>query len=357
MKPACFTNTNTLENGCMRCSIRPIKNSLLFIILFLLLGLLILADLIFGSVSIPFRDFFAAFGSNGYDTAYREIVFNYRLPKAITAVIAGTALSVSGLLMQTLFRNPLAGPDILGVNAGAGLGVALVTMFAAGTGSMMLGFGSWGIILAAIIGAACVLLLVLLTSFKVPDLVSLLIVGMMFGYIGGSLASILQSFSSPDTLKIFIIWTFGSLSAVSWSMLPVLSLVFVVGVVLSFYLVKSLNALLMGEQYAIGLGVSVSRTRFLIILATALLAGGVTAFAGPVTFIGITVPHIARGLFKSWDHKIILPASILCGSCLMLLCDIVSQLPGLGGTTLPINSVTALFGAPVIIWIILRNNR
>jgi len=333
------------------------KNSLLYIILFLLLVILILADLIFGSVSIPLKDLFAAFGSDGYDTAYKEIVLNYRLPKALTAIMAGTALSVSGLLMQTLFKNPLAGPDVLGVNAGAGLGVALITMLATGTGSLMLGIGSWGIVIAAIIGAAGVLLLVLLTSVKVPDLVSLLIVGMMFGYIGGSLVSILQSFSSPDTLKIFIVWTFGSLSAVSWSMLPALFLVCAVGLILSFLLIKPLNALLLGEHYATGLGVSVPITRFLIILATALLAGGVTAFAGPVTFIGVTVPHIARGLFKSWDHKIILPASILCGSCLMLFCDIVSQLPGMGGTTLPINSITALFGAPLIIWIILRNNK
>ena len=332
------------------------KRSFLFVTLFILLGVLILADLILGSVSIPLKDFFTAFGSNG-DAAYREIIFNYRMPKALTAIIAGTALSVSGLLMQTLFRNPLAGPDVLGVNAGAGLGVAIITMLASGTGSAMLGFGSWGIIIAAIIGAASVLLLVLLTSVKVPDLVSLLIVGMMFGYIGGSIVSILQSFSSPDTLKIFIIWTFGSLSAVSWSMMPALCVVVIIGLILAFYLIKSMNAMLMGEQYAIGLGVSVPRTRFFVILATALLAGGVTAFAGPVTFIGITVPHIARGLFRSWDHKIILPASILCGSCLMLLCDIVSQLPGLGGTTLPINSITALFGAPLIIWIILRNNK
>lgn len=333
------------------------NNSLKFAFLLLLLVILILADMLFGSVSIPLKDFFSTLSNEGFDNAYREIVLNYRLPKAITAILAGTALSVSGLLMQTLFKNPLAGPDVLGVNAGAGLGVALITMLATGTGSLFLGIGSWGIVLAAILGAAGVLMLVLLTSVKVPDLVSLLIVGMMFGYIGGSLVSILQSFSSPDTLKIFIVWTFGSLSAVSWSMMPALLLVCMAGLIISFILIKPLNALLLGEQYATGLGVSVKRTRFLIILSTALLAGGVTAFAGPVTFIGVTVPHMARGLFKSWDHKVILPASILCGSCLMLLCDIVSQLPGSGGTTLPINSVTALFGAPMIIWIILKNNK
>jgi len=333
------------------------RNTLLFLILSLLIVILFMADLMLGSVSIPIRDFFNTLFSDNQSISYNEIILNYRLPKAVTAILAGTALSVSGLLMQTLFRNPLAGPDVLGVNAGAGLGVALVTMLFSGAGTAILGIGSWGIVVSAIIGAAGVLLLVLLTSVKVPDLVSLLIIGMMFGYIGGSLVSILQSFSSPDTLKIFIVWTFGSLSAVSWSMMPALVLVVFSGLIITFIIIKPLNALLLGEHYATGLGVSIARTRFLIILSTALLAGGVTAFAGPVTFIGVTVPHIARGLFRSWDHKIVIPASILSGACLMLLCDIVSQLPGSGGTTLPINSVTALFGAPMIIWILLRNNK
>lgn len=330
-----------------------IRTRMLFAFLSLLLVLLFVCDLAFGSVTIPFQELLAVLSGNG-ETAYREIVVNYRLPKAITAILAGAALSVSGLLMQTLFRNPLAGPDVLGINAGAGLGVALVTMLASGVGGLLLGVGSWGLVAAAIIGAALVLLLVLLTSVRVPDLVSLLIVGMMFGYIGGALTSVFQNFSNPDTLKVFIVWTFGSLSAVSWSMMPLLVVVIAGGMMLSFSLIKTLNVLLIGEHYAKGLGVSVMRVRFLLILATAFLAGGVTAFAGPVTFIGVTVPHIARGLFKSWDHRIVLPASILCGACLLLLCDIVTQLPGLGGNTLPINSVTALFGAPLIIWIILK---
>jgi len=329
------------------------RSRLLFIALGLLLVLLLLCDLAFGSVTIPFRELVAVMSGDG-DTAFREIVLNYRMPKAITAILAGAALSVSGLLMQTLFRNPLAGPDVLGINAGAGLGVALVTMLASGVGGLLLGVGSWGLVAAAIIGAALVLFLVLLTSVRVPDLVSLLIVGMMFGYIGGALTSVFQNFSNPDTLKVFIVWTFGSLSAVSWSMMPLLVVVIVTGMILSLSLIKTLNVLLIGEHYAKGLGVSVMRVRFLLIIATALLAGGVTAFAGPVTFIGVTVPHIARGIFKSWDHRIVLPASMLCGACLLLLCDIVTQLPGLGGNTLPINSVTALFGAPLIIWIILK---
>jgi len=328
-----------------------------FLWLVVLTLVLFVADLVLGSVSIPLKELPSALFSNESEAVYREILLQFRLPKALTAVMAGAGLSVAGLLMQTLFRNPLAGPDVLGVNAGAGLGVALTTLLASGAGGVLLSLGSWGLVTAAILGAIVVLLLVLLTSFRVPDLVTLLIVGMMFGYIGSALVSVLQSFSNPDTLKIFIVWTFGSLSAVSWDMMPVLAVVIALGLLLSFAWIKSLNALLLGESYAIGLGVSVKRVRWVILVATALLAGGITAFAGPITFIGITVPHIARGLFRTWDHRIVMPASMLCGSALLLLCDMLAQLPGMGGTVLPINSVTALFGAPMVIWILLKNNK
>lgn len=328
-----------------------------FLWLVVLTLVLFVADLVLGSVSIPLKELPSALFSNESEAVYREILLQFRLPKALTAVMAGAGLSVAGLLMQTLFRNPLAGPDVLGVNAGAGLGVALTTLLVSGAGGVLLSLGSWGLVAAAILGAIVVLLLVLLTSFRVPDLVTLLIVGMMFGYIGSALVSVLQSFSNPDTLKIFIVWTFGSLSAVSWDMMPVLAVVIALGLLLSFAWIKSLNALLLGESYAIGLGVSVKRVRWVILVATALLAGGITAFAGPITFIGITVPHMARGLFRTWDHRIVMPASMLCGSALLLLCDMLAQLPGMGGTVLPINSVTALFGAPMVIWILLKNNK
>lgn len=326
----------------------------LFTGLGVLVILLFVADIALGSVSIPLRHLWDVLTNQEGASAYREILLNYRLPKALTAILVGSALSVSGLLMQSLFRNPLAGPDVLGVNAGAGLGVALVTLLASGAGGFLMGMGSWGLVVAAILGAAAVLLLVMLTAVKVPDLVSLLIIGLMFGYVGGALTSVFQHVSNPDTLKVFITWTFGSLSAVSWSMMPALALVVMVGLLVSFTLIKRLNVLLIGESYAKALGVSVTSTRYLILLATALMAGGVTAFAGPVTFIGVTVPHIARGLFRSWDHRLVLPASVVIGAGLMLVCDMVTQLPGLGGNTLPINSVTALFGAPIIIWILLR---
>jgi iron complex transport system permease protein len=329
---------------------------LLFLLLILLLAVLLVLDLCLGSVPIPLSELWSALRTSEGDSIYREILLGYRLPKAMTAILAGSALSVSGLLMQTLFRNPLAGPDVLGVNSGASLGVALVTMFSTGLGGYLTGLGSWGMVVAAVAGAVGVMLLVLVVSVRIPDLVSLLIIGIMFGYLASSIVSILQSVSNPDTLKVFIIWTFGSLSAVSWKLMPVLIVVLSVGFIWVLFLLKSLNALLLGENYAQGLGVSVRKTRFGIVGVTALLAGGVTAFVGPIGFIGITVPHLARELFKSWDHRIVLPASMLCGAILMLLCDFISQGPFFTNS-LPINSVTALFGAPFIIWILLKNNK
>ena len=327
-----------------------------FVILFVLLLLLTVADLCWGSIAIPLKDILAAFGKKESAGVLGEIVLNYRLPKVLTAIVAGSALSVSGLMMQTLFRNPLAGPDVLGVNAGASLGVATLTMFASTLSGFALGLGSWGLILAAITGALLVLLLVLFVSARIPDLVSLLIVGMMFGNISGAIVSMLQSLSNPDLLKIFVVWTFGSLSAVTWSMMPVLLLLVLTGLIMAYMMQKNMNAMLLGERYARGLGVRLKSMRFTMILSTALLAGSVTAFAGPIAFIGITTPHIARGLFKTWDHTILLPAVMLCGSILLIACDLVAQ-SAIFNNSLPINAVTALVGAPLIIWIILKNNR
>jgi iron complex transport system permease protein len=327
-----------------------------FVILSVLLLLLAVADLCWGSIAIPLKDILAAFGKKESAGVLGEIVLNYRLPKVLTAIVAGSALSVSGLMMQTLFRNPLAGPDVLGVNAGASLGVATLTMFASTLSGFALGLGSWGLILAAITGALLVLLLVLFVSARIPDLVSLLIVGMMIGNISGAIVSMLQSLSNPDLLKIFVVWTFGSLSAVTWSMMPVLLLLVLTGLIMAYMMQKNMNAMLLGERYARGLGVRLKSMRFTMILSTALLAGSVTAFAGPIAFIGITTPHIARGLFKTWDHTILLPAVMLCGSILLIACDLVAQ-SAIFNNSLPINAVTALVGAPLIIWIILKNNR
>lgn len=320
--------------------------------LLLLMVAAFLADILWGSVNLPLSEVWAALSGQDGNPIYREIIVNHRVPKALTAILTGSALSVAGLLMQTLFRNPLAGPDVLGVTAGASLGVALLTL-----GSSFLPFyilSGWGQIGFAIAGAVLVLLLVILVSVRVPQTVSLLIIGMMFGNFAGSIVSMLQNVSNPDTLKLFITWTFGSLSAVSWDYMRIMSPVIAAGVALAFILQKRLNALLLGENYAGGLGISVFHTRLWIILSTALLAGTSTAFTGPIAFVGITVPHLARGIFKTSNHRILIPACLLLGATIMLSCDLLSQLPGTQGT-LPINSITSFFGAPIIIWIIMRN--
>ncbi len=326
------------------------RNTLLFIALSLLLLGLFLADLAWGSISIPLSDVLSVFGGDRTNVINSEILMNFRLPKAITAVLAGASLSVAGLMMQTLFRNPLADPYILGVSSGASLGVALITMASAMLPAMLVNSG-WAMILAAVIGAGLVLMLVVGVSFRVKNAVSLLIVGIMFGTIAGSIVSVIQNFSNPDAIKLFIMWTFGSLSAVNWNYMQVLLPVVLVGIGMAFFLQKRLDGLLLGENYARGLGISIAGTRFMIVIATGLLAGSITAFTGPIAFVGIAIPHIARGIFRTASHKILLPASIICGASLLLICDIITQIPTY---TLPINTVSALFGAPIIIWIILK---
>lgn len=319
------------------------RNIAIFAFLSLFLVLLWGIDVCSGSLWLwPFGDM---------SPMERQILHAIRLPKAITAVLAGAALSVAGLIMQTLFRNPLAGPYTLGVSSGASLGVAMLTMLSgvAGYGLQVI-----GIPFAACIGAIAVLLLVLAVSRRVTSNVSLLIVGMMFGSIAGALVSLMQNFANPDALKLFIVWTLGSLSSVGWSDMPMMASILLLGAFFVLLALKPLNGLLLGEDYAHGLGIDVARTRLYIVLATGLLAGGVTAFCGPVAFIGVAVPHIARGIFLTSNHRITVPASALIGACLLQVCDILCSLfiyP------LPISTVSALFGAPVIIWIILKNNK
>ncbi|MBO5819013.1 MAG: iron ABC transporter permease [Bacteroidales bacterium] len=326
------------------------------ILMSLLFCLLLIADLCLGNIRIPLADVWAAlFHPQTHASIHTDIVLNFRLPKALTAIIAGSALSVSGLMMQTMFRNPLAGPDVLGVNSGASLGVALLVMLGS-MGGIVFGSTSWSIILAAILGAFLVLILILIISRRMPDIVSLLIVGMMLGYIASSVVSLLQSLSNPESLKLFVVWTFGSLSAVSWQMMPVLGAIFIFGVFLAFLMCKEMDVLMLGESYAQTLGISLPRVRFMLILTTALLSGGITAFAGPISFVGITVPHIARGLVKDWSHRRLLPLCMLCGSSLLLVCDILSQMP-VFNASFPINSITSLVGAPIIIWIMLKNRK
>lgn len=316
-----------------------------------LLALFFVLDLVLGSVMLPINDVFTALMGKNPDVIHSEIILNYRLPKAIAAILTGAALSVAGLMMQTLFRNPLAGPDVLGVNAGAGLGVALITMISSTFIASIP--GGWLQVITAIVGASLVLLLVIVISTHITNSVSLLIIGIMLGNVAGAIISVIQSISNPDAIKLFIVWTFGSLSSVTWNYLTIMTPLILMGLLIALLLYQRLNALLLGENYAKGLGVNVRHTRLLIIISTALLAGTATAFTGPIAFIGITVPHIVRGIMRTADHRILIPASILCGASLLLLCDLLAQLPGTA-LTLPINSICALFGAPMIVWIIFR---
>ncbi len=317
-------------------------NTLLFTFFTALLGVLFLLDICCGSVFISLRELFTMEG------VYHQILLDLRLPKTVTAVLAGSALSVTGLMMQTLFRNPLAGPYILGVSSGATLGVAIVVLLGSIAGFVT---GGWGIASAAIVGATLILLLVMALSYKVQSNVSLLIIGMMFGNIAGAIVTLLQSMANPDSLKMFVVWTLGSLSSVVWHDMYILLPICVIGVLLCVLLMKPLNGLLLGENYAQGLGINIQRTRALIVIATGLLAGGITAFCGPIAFVGVAVPHIARGLFRTSNHRITMPASALIGANLLLVCDLISSL---FTYPLPISTVSALFGAPVIIWIILK---
>jgi len=316
------------------------RNAGIFIGLSVLLALFFCLDICSGSIWLwPWGDL---------SVMEQNILHSIRLPKAITAVLSGAALSVSGLIMQTLFRNPLAGPYTLGVSSGASLGVAFLTMISVSSFQL----SAVSLPIAACIGATLVLLLVLAVSRKVTSNVSLLIIGMMFGSIAGALVSLLQNFANPDALKLFIVWTLGSLSSVGWSDMQLMIPVLVIGALFVLLAIKPLNGLLLGEDYARGLGINVERTRLYIVLATGLLAGGVTAFCGPIAFIGVAVPHIARGIFKTSNHRITIPACVLTGACLLLICDMLCSL---AIYPLPISTVSALFGAPVIIWIILKN--
>lgn len=333
------------------------KNIIKFAAVSLLLAAAFMADIILGSVAIDPKAAFSSLTEQDHSQAIYNIIVNFRLPKALTAALCGASLSAAGLLMQTLFRNPLAGPYVLGISSGSSLAVAILVL-AAGSLSMPAAVAASGLgtVIAAVIGAVAVMLLVMLTSIKVKDSVTLLVAGMMFGSLAGAIVNVLQSVSNPDSLKIFVVWTMGSLSAVSWNHMMVMAPVLIAGMIMALLLQKPLNALLLGENYALGLGISVKKARAAIITATCLLAGASTAFTGPIAFIGVAVPHIARGIFKTTDHKVIMPATLLCGAALLLLCDIASQLPGTG-YTLPINSVSSIVGVPIILFVIFKNKK
>lgn len=330
-----------------------------FIILGTLFILLLIGDLLLGSIIIPIKQIFlSVFPSAETNETFRTIILDFRLPKAITAILTGAALSVSGLQMQTVFRNPLAGPFVLGISAGASLGVAL---FVLGFSSV-LAFGvvtitgAWPLAIVAWLGSFLVMLLVLYVSTRVNDIMTILILGILFTSAVSAIVSILQYFSNESMLKAFIIWTMGSLGSVTNDQLSVMTPAILVGILLAFIKIKDLNAFLLGENYARSLGVQIISSRIVIFLSTSLLAGTITAFCGPIGFIGIAVPHICRVIFKTSNHLVLVPAVILTGGIVMLFSDIVSQLPGMQ-TTLPINSVTAIIGIPVIMWMIIKNKK
>lgn len=326
-----------------------------------LVALAFVLDVALGPVRIPLlavvRQLLGQAGAP--DAANEFIVSQIRLPKALTALLAGAGLAVSGLQMQTLFRNPLAGPSVLGLTAGAGLGVALVMLAggsaAGGFAVRALGLGgSWALVLAATAGAAAVMGVVLVLSARVRDNVVMLIVGLMIASMTGAIVSLWQYFSAPEQIQEYLLWTFGALGGVTGAHLAVLATVVAVGTALAFASAKPLNALLLGESYARSMGLSVRRSRTLIILSTSLLAGAITAFCGPIGFVGVAVPHLTRGLLGTADHRVLLPGACLLGAALLLGCDCLAQLPG-SQTALPINVVTSLLGAPVVLWVVLRS--
>ena len=328
--------------------------------LLLLLALAFLLDVSAGAVRIPLHDIFRILfsGSRGDDVSWTFIVGQIRLPKAITAVLAGCGLSVGGLQMQTLFRNPLADPGVLGITAGASLGVAAV-MLSGGSMATIYAIkelgapGSWLIAGAACVGAGMAMLVVLVLSGRLRDNVMMLIIGLMIGSVTLALISIWQYFSNPDEVKDYLLWTFGSLGGVTGQQLSILGAMVVVGLIAAWLSSKMLDALLLGENYARSMGLTVRRARTIIVCTTSLLAGGITAFCGPIGFIGIAVPHLARLCFNTSSHRILIPACCLIGAILLLLCDCISQWPGTQ-SVLPINIITSLVGAPVVILLLVR---
>lgn len=334
-----------------------VRRSLLLVLLVLLIGAFVLSIAV-GSVTIPLKDVLTIlFGGTPARATWTTIVLDFRLPKALTAMLAGAALGVSGLQMQTLFRNPLADPFVLGISSGASLGVALVILTIGTTGSILLAgiglLGDFGLTFAAIIGSAFALALVMLVASRVQSVMTLLILGLMFGYAVGALVSLLMYFSITQRVQEYINWTFGSFGGVTWNQMPIFIPALLIGLVSAFTLSKPLNALLLGEAYARSMGMNVQRVRLAIIVSTALLAGTVTAFCGPIGFLGIAVPHLCRSVFGTSDHRTLIPATVLLGGTLALVADLIAQVPG-SQIVLPLNAVTALIGAPVVIWVILR---
>jgi len=331
---------------------------LLMIVLILVFFLL---NLLLGSVDIPFRSVWNILWGTGDESVIRQnIIWKSRVPQAVIALVAGAGLSVSGLQMQTVFRNPLAGPSVLGISSGASLGVAFVVLLSGQLGGVALSrlgyMGEIALSVAAIIGALAVMALIVYVSQKVKGNVTLLIIGVMIGYVASAIIGVLKYFSVEEDIRAYVIWGLGSFSRVSGDQVMVFSCIMAVLLPLSFLLIKTLNLLMLGDNYARNLGLNIKRSRLLVITCSGVLVAIVTAYCGPIMFVGLAVPHLCRGIFNSSDHRVLMPGTLLTGAALALVCNLIARMPGFEGA-LPINSVTALVGAPVVAWVLFRKRK
>ncbi len=331
--------------------------SLWLAIIVLCLVFAFLANLSFGSVRIPLNDVFQILtGGEASRTVYEKIILGIRLPRALTGILAGSALALAGLQMQTIFRNPLADPFVLGVNSGASLGVALVILIIGPGSAALLGglsmFGNYSVVIAASLGAALVLTFIMILSLRV-DLMTLLIMGLMVGYATSAIVSVLMFFAMPERLQAFFSWTFGSFGSVTWSQMQALVPAIILGSLMSLVATKSMNAFLLGEAYATSMGVNILFWRTWVLISASILTGAVTGFCGPIGFIGVAVPHLCRSVLQTSDHRVLFPFVIIVGALIALFADLISQVPG-SNVVLPLNAITAIIGAPIIVWLLLR---
>ncbi|MFT7900467.1 iron ABC transporter permease [Tenacibaculum ascidiaceicola] len=330
-----------------------------FLLLSVLLIVFLLLNISLGSVSIPLKEIFnSLFGYPVAKDSWETIIINYRLPKAITAMLVGSGLAISGLLMQTLFRNPLAGPFVLGISSGASLGVALLILGSSVFGGFFLVaiYSNWALAIAASAGSFLVLSAVIIAANRVRNTMSILIIGLMFGSLTSAVISVLAFFSEAEQIQQYLFWSFGSLGNLTWAELSVFGVIYLIGILGTFSVIKPLNSFLLGENYAKSLGINIKKSRNIILLITSILTGVITAFSGPIAFVGLAVPHIAKMIFSTSNHKILLPAVALIGAIILLICDSIAQLPT-SEFTLPINAITSLFGAPVVIWLLIRKKK
>ena len=332
-----------------------------FICMFLLIIVFFFLNIVVGTIAIPLNDAFSIlFGNDQQPQVWQNIILKSRLPQSLTAMVAGAGLAISGLQMQTVFSNPLAGPSVLGISNGASLGVAFVVLATGSIGGVALSslgaVGNAAISLAAIFGAMSVMALIVYVSQKVKGNATLLIIGVMIGYVATAIIGVLKYFSNEEDIRAYVVWGLGSFSRVSGNQMELFVVLMLILIPLSMLTVKTLNILLLGEQYARNLGLNIKRARLLVIGCSSILVAIVTAYCGPIMFIGLAVPHLARAIFRSSDHRILMPATALCGAVLALLCNFIARMPGFEGA-LPVNSVTALVGAPIIASVLFRRRQ